>query len=116
MTQPVPRASGRRSNARRIDDRYRSDRDLLVTSMRMPVMSTIPAPAIAITSTSDPERPVSETGVVDVGGEVTPATSETGGVDVGGEVTPATSPAATSMLAVRTRTDPDVSVPLALSV
>ena len=58
-------------------------------------MSTIPAPAIASTSASDPVRPVPETGVGTVG---------------------VTLIAATSMLAVRTSTDPDASVPVALSV
>jgi hypothetical protein len=77
--------------------RYRSDRRLEVTSRRRPVMSTIPAPAIAITSASDPERPLPETGVVTVGGTVLVA-------------------AATSTLAVRARTDPEGSVPVAVSV
>ena len=35
-------------------------------------MSAISAPAITITSVSDPHRPMSEIGDMDVGGEVTP--------------------------------------------
>ena len=60
-------------------------------------MSTIPTPAIAITSASDPDRLVLETGIVAVGGLVIVA-------------------AATLTLAVRASTDPDGSVPVAVSV
>jgi len=60
-------------------------------------MSTIPTPAIASTSASDGERPLPEIGVVAVGGLV---------ID-----TPTT-----WMLDVRARTEPDGSVPVAVSV
>ena len=81
----------------------------------MPVMSTMPAPAIATTSASDPGRPGPGAGVgagVGGGGE---ADGEAGGeAGVGGGDVPAL--AATSMFAVRTNTDPEASVPVAVSV